>query len=66
MTNQIVYRNFCKPRFRVNFFLTSRRDVCLGVQGRLVWMIETIEGEWRGRIPFYYTGREYILYYKKK
>ena len=35
MTNQIVYRNFGKPRFRVKFFLlTIRPDVRLGVQGR--------------------------------
>ena len=35
MTNQIIYRNFDKPRFRVKFFLlTIRPDFRLGVQGR--------------------------------
>ena len=35
MTNQIVYRNFGKPRFRIKFFLlTIRPDVRRGVQGR--------------------------------
>ena len=35
MTSQTVYRNFGKPRFRVNIFLlTIHPDVRLGVQGR--------------------------------